>query len=86
MSAEPIERSRRPIDRRFPRLAQRVDGWVGAWNQVGTQTKFYGSTLRSIGYVFTHYRIELMRIIAQMGLGSRRSGGDRRNRRDRRRS
>ena len=34
------------------------------------QTKFYGRTLRSIGYMFTHYRIELMRIIAQMGLGS----------------
>ncbi|WP_099038029.1 ABC transporter permease [Mycobacterium neglectum] len=65
-----MERSRRPIDRRFPRLAQRLDGWVGAWNQVGVQTKFYGKTLRSIGYVFTHYRIELMRIIAQMGLGT----------------
>jgi phospholipid/cholesterol/gamma-HCH transport system permease protein len=65
-----MERSRRPIDRRFPRLAKRLDGWVGAWNQVGVQTKFYGKTLRSIGYVFTHYRIELMRIIAQMGLGT----------------
>jgi phospholipid/cholesterol/gamma-HCH transport system permease protein len=70
VSAEPIERTRRPIDRRFPRLARRVDGWTGAWNQVGVQTKFYGRTLRSIGYMFTHYRIELMRIIAQMGLGS----------------
>jgi phospholipid/cholesterol/gamma-HCH transport system permease protein len=65
-----MERSRRPIDRRFPRLAKRLDGWVGAWNDVGLQTKFYGKTLRSIGYVFTHYRIELMRIIAQMGLGT----------------
>jgi len=65
-----MERSRRPIDRRFPRLAKRLDGWVGAWNHVGLQTKFYGKTLRSIGYVFTHYRIELMRIIAQMGLGT----------------
>jgi phospholipid/cholesterol/gamma-HCH transport system permease protein len=34
------------------------------------QTKFYGETLRNIPYVFTHYRIELMRIIAQMGLGT----------------
>jgi phospholipid/cholesterol/gamma-HCH transport system permease protein len=70
VSSQPIERTRRPIDRRFPRLAQRVDGWTAAWNQVGVQTKFYGRTLRSIGYVFTHYRIELMRIIAQMGLGT----------------
>jgi phospholipid/cholesterol/gamma-HCH transport system permease protein len=65
-----MERSRRPIDRRFPRLAKRVDGSAAAWNQIGIQTKFYGRTLRSIPYVFTHYRIELMRIIAQMGLGT----------------
>jgi phospholipid/cholesterol/gamma-HCH transport system permease protein len=70
VSSQPIERTRRPIDRRFPRLAKRLDGWVGGWNQVGLQTKFYGKTLRSVGYVFTHYRIELMRIIAQMGLGT----------------
>ncbi len=65
-----MERTRRPIDRRFPRLAKRLDGWVDSWNHVGVQTKFYGKTLRSVGYVFTHYRIELMRIIAQMGLGT----------------
>ncbi|ORB16261.1 ABC transporter permease [Mycolicibacterium moriokaense] len=58
------------MDRRFPRLARRLDNWVGAWNHIGTQTKFYGKTLRSVGYVFTHYRIELLRIIAQMGLGT----------------
>jgi phospholipid/cholesterol/gamma-HCH transport system permease protein len=51
-------------------LARRLDNWVGAWNHIGTQTKFYGKTLRSVGYVFTHYRIELLRIIAQMGLGT----------------
>ena len=70
MSSPPLERTRRPIDRRFPRLARRLDNWVGAWNHIGTQTKFYGKTLRSVGYVFTHYRIELLRIIAQMGLGT----------------
>ena len=70
MSNQPAERTRRPIDRRFPRLAKRLDGYVGAWNHVGTQTKFYGKTLRSIPYVFRYYRIELMRIIAQMGLGT----------------
>ena len=40
------------------------------WNQIGTQTKFYGRTLRSIRYAFTHYRVELIRLIAQMGLGT----------------
>ncbi|WP_102144754.1 ABC transporter permease [Mycobacterium hubeiense] len=56
--------------RRYPRLARRVDGWVSGWNNVGIQTKFYGSTLRNIVFAFVHYRIELMRIIAQMGLGA----------------
>ena len=70
MTAQQTERSRRPIDRRFPRLARRFDGWVGGWNRVGHQTQFYGTTLRNIPYVFTHYRIEMLRIIAQMGLGA----------------
>ena len=70
MSDQQIERTRRPIDRRFPRLAKRLDGWVGGWNQVGVQAKFYVNTLRSVPIVFVNYRIELMRIIAQMGLGT----------------
>jgi phospholipid/cholesterol/gamma-HCH transport system permease protein len=55
---------------RIQRLRRRVNGLVDGWNRVGTQTKFYGRTLRSIVYVFTHYRVELIRLIAQMGLGA----------------
>jgi phospholipid/cholesterol/gamma-HCH transport system permease protein len=55
---------------RIQRLRRRVSGLVDGWNRVGTQTKFYGRTLRSIVYVFTHYRVELIRLIAQMGLGA----------------
>ena len=58
------------LGHRYPRLARRLDGWVAGWNRVGTQTQFYGNTLRNIVYAFTHYRVELMRIIAQMGLGA----------------
>ena len=58
------------LGHRYPRVARRVDNWVAGWNQVGTQTQFYGNTLRNIVYAFTHYRVELMRIIAQMGLGA----------------
>ena len=54
---ESLEYTRRPIDRRFPRLAKRLDGWVAGWNQVGTQTQFYGRTLRNIPYVFANYRV-----------------------------
>ena len=58
------------LGHRYPRVARRVDNWVAGWNRVGTQTQFYGNTLRNIVYAFTHYRVELMRIIAQMGLGA----------------
>ena len=52
------------------RFRKTFDGWVDAWNQVGVQTKFFGQTLRSIGDVFLNYRVELIRLIAQMGLGT----------------
>ncbi len=37
---------------------------------MGVQTKFYGHTLRSMFTAVTHYRVELFRLIAQMGLGA----------------
>ncbi|MDQ1539429.1 MAG: phospholipid/cholesterol/gamma-HCH transport system permease protein, partial [Actinomycetota bacterium] len=52
------------------RFRRTVDGWVHGWNQIGIQTKFFGKTLRSIGDVFLNYRVELIRLIAQMGLGT----------------
>ncbi|MCW2556303.1 MAG: mlaE 13 [Mycobacterium sp.] len=54
----------------FPWLKGRARPWVDGWNRIGRQTKFYGTTLRSIHYAFTDYRIELIRLIAQMGLGA----------------
>jgi phospholipid/cholesterol/gamma-HCH transport system permease protein len=53
-----------------PRLPQRMRGLAIGWNRIGSQTEFYARTLRSIGEVFTRYRTELLRLIAQMGLGS----------------
>jgi phospholipid/cholesterol/gamma-HCH transport system permease protein len=58
------------LGHRYPRVARRVDNWVAGWNRVGTQTQFFGNTLRNIVFAFIHYRVELMRIIAQMGLGA----------------
>jgi phospholipid/cholesterol/gamma-HCH transport system permease protein len=55
------------VSHRFKRT---VDGWAHSWNQIGVQTKFMGKTLRSIGDVFLNYRVELIRLIAQMGLGT----------------
>jgi phospholipid/cholesterol/gamma-HCH transport system permease protein len=48
-------------------------GWrtiADAWTQLGLQAQFYAKTLKSIGDVFVNYRIELIRAIAGMSLGT----------------
>ncbi|MBI3227058.1 MAG: ABC transporter permease [Mycolicibacterium cosmeticum] len=52
------------------RVRRSFGGLVDGWNQVGVQTKFFGRTLRSIPDVFLNYPKELIRLIAQMGLGT----------------
>ncbi len=56
-----------PSSRRPARAAR---GWADGWNRIGTQTQFYGQTLGSIGDAVVHYRTEMVRLIAQMGLGA----------------
>jgi phospholipid/cholesterol/gamma-HCH transport system permease protein len=55
---------------RLPRLSRRTRAWVAGWNRIGTQTQFYAKTIASTRDVFLYYRTELMRLIAQMGLGT----------------
>ena len=55
---------------RFPYMSRRVRKWTAAWTRLGTQTQFYGKTLSAVSDVFTRYRTELLRLIAQMGLGT----------------
>ena len=40
------------------------------WNRIGSQTRFYATTLSSIPDAVLNYRGELLRLIAQMGLGA----------------
>jgi len=53
-----------------PRLQRMRNGAVGGWNQIGSQTRFYATTLAGIPDAVVNYRSELLRVIAQMGLGS----------------
>jgi phospholipid/cholesterol/gamma-HCH transport system permease protein len=55
---------------RVPRLTLALRNFVGAWNRVGAQTEFYARTLGATGDAFVRYRIEMLRLIAQMGLGT----------------
>ena len=41
-----------------------------AWNELGDQTRFYATTLGAIPDAVRHYPGELLRLIAQMGLGT----------------
>ncbi len=56
--------------RPFARTARAVDGFVTGWNRIGAQARFYATTLGAIPDAVAHYRTELLRLIAQMGLGS----------------
>jgi phospholipid/cholesterol/gamma-HCH transport system permease protein len=53
-----------------PRLRRLVDDSVNGWNRIGAQTQFYAKTLGAIPDAIVHYRTELLRLIAQMGLGA----------------
>ena len=52
------------------RLRRSIDGWAGGWNRIGRQTKFYGRTLRGVPDAIVYYPGEVIRLIAQMGLGA----------------
>ncbi len=56
--------------RRHPRLQRTRNALVGGWSQIGSQTQFYANTLAGIPDAVVNYRSELLRVIAQMGLGS----------------
>lgn len=54
----------------FPHLQRGLRRWAGGWTRIGTQTQFYGRTVGAVGDVFLRYKPELLRLIAQMGLGT----------------
>ena len=53
-----------------PRLQRRVDIFVAGWNRLGEQAQFFGSSLFSTGDALKNYRKEIVRLIAQMSLGT----------------
>jgi phospholipid/cholesterol/gamma-HCH transport system permease protein len=47
-----------------------VSSWANGWTRVGKQTQFYIKTLTSSGPALAHYSGEVVRLIAQMSLGT----------------
>lgn len=54
----------------FGRLSRMKSKLVTEWLRIGEQTRFYFLTLAAIPDAAIHYRSEVLRLIAQMGLGS----------------
>ena len=58
------------VSKRYPRIRRTATRAVASWRQIGDQTQFYFTTLRSIGDAAVRYRTETVRLIAQMSLGT----------------
>lgn len=54
----------------FARIRNTGRNWVRGLSRIGIQAQFHASTLRSIADLFVHYKIELLRQVAQMSLGT----------------
>jgi phospholipid/cholesterol/gamma-HCH transport system permease protein len=54
----------------YPRLHRAATTVAGGWTRIGLQTRFYVATLRCVPQVWAFYKIELVRLIAQMSLGT----------------
>jgi phospholipid/cholesterol/gamma-HCH transport system permease protein len=53
-----------------PRWRRALGGVAEHWNQIGRQTQFYAQTVKGIGDAVLRYQSELIRLVAQMSLGS----------------
>jgi phospholipid/cholesterol/gamma-HCH transport system permease protein len=51
-------------------IATAVSAVVGGWNRMGTQIAFNARSVREIGIAVVRYRTEILRLIAQMSLGT----------------
>lgn len=54
----------------YGRLQHTLRSAAKAWNRLGAQAQFYAKTLGAVGDVFVNYRLELIRAIAGMSLGT----------------
>lgn len=53
-----------------PRIRRATRSWLDGLTRIGNQAQFYFQTLSSIGEAFAHYKLEMVRLIAQMSLGT----------------
>ncbi|MBX7433751.1 ABC transporter permease [Mycobacterium sp. Y57] len=59
-----------PAGRRSGWLTSAANAVAGGWNHVGEQIAFNALSVREIGMAFIRYKREILRLIAQMSLGT----------------
>ena len=57
------------VSTQFSRLRRTFNGLTGGWDRIGTQAQFYADTVKGIGDAVIRYKVEIVRLIAQMSLG-----------------
>jgi phospholipid/cholesterol/gamma-HCH transport system permease protein len=58
-----------PAAHRLPHLTKRARGFVDGWNRLGSQTAFYIKALGLVWEAVVRYKVETLRLIANMSLG-----------------
>lgn len=58
------------VSKQFPRLRRATSSLIAEWNRIGAQTRFYATVLGSVPEALVRYRTELLRLLAEMGMGS----------------
>lgn len=54
----------------YPRFARELNRPVGLVNRIGDHTVFYGKAIAGVPYAATRYRREIIRLIAEISMGS----------------
>lgn len=54
----------------YPRIRRAVGSGLHTWDRLADQTQFYGQSTRGLVYAVGRYRVELLRLIAVLGLGA----------------
>jgi phospholipid/cholesterol/gamma-HCH transport system permease protein len=53
-----------------PRLRSYISAQIGGLTRIGRQSQFFAATIRGIWDAFVYYKVEIVRLIAQMSLGT----------------
>jgi len=54
----------------YPRLTRQLEKPVGALSRIGDHTLFYARALAGVPFAATHYRREIIRLIAEISMGA----------------